>query len=123
MCSCVAKSTSRCAAGFYFYSDYTSVRDDNFCLACPVGTFTASDSADTICSSKSPAHCNDVPGRHLHKGSSATENDNYCVLDGLCAPGYFDDTASGCTVCASGHFLRASSNAASCEAKVTHGTG
>ena len=118
---CVAKSTSRCAAGFYFYSDYTSVRDDNFCLACPVGTFTASDSADTICSSKSPAHCNDVPGRHLHKGSSATENDNYCVLDGLCAPGYFDDTASGCTVCASGHFLRASSNAASCEAKVTHG--
>ena len=119
---CATKAISTCPAGFYFYSDHSSVRDDNKCLGCPAGTFTPSDSADAVCRPKAPVHCHDVPGRYLHEGLSAVENDNYCVLDGRCAPGHYNNSLTmGCTVCGSGTFLRASSGASLCEAKVTHG--
>ena len=112
--ACRAKNVTTCPAGSYFYSRHSAVEDDNECLPCPPGTFTPDVSSTTVCTPKAPVFCPSA-GRYLVRGTGRSENDNMCILDGFCGPGFYTwvrQKSSECARCPAGKFSDAATDGA-----------
>ena len=118
--TCSAKNISVCAAGQYFFTAGLATVDDNACFPCPRGTYSATVSALDTCKPKHPVHCAGVAD-YVHHGTSTTTNDNMCVPDGMCAPGFRNSAVPGgtrsCTACPYGTFKATVSAGRNCANK------